>query len=60
MTRRYGTATIIQIAAVPVTIASPRLGAAIALLSVAFFLLPQLKPRYRPGQEPSAAEKLSD
>ena len=60
MTRRYGTATIIQIAAVPVTIASPRLGAAIALLSVAFFLLPQPKPRYRPGQEPSAAEKLSD
>jgi len=60
MTRRYGTATIIQIAAVPVTIASPRLGAAIALLSVAFFLLPQPKPRYRPGQEPSSAEKLSD
>src|SRR6187431_2958339 len=31
MTRRYGIATIIQIAAIPVTIAAPRLGVAIAL-----------------------------
>lgn len=60
MTRRYGIATLIQIAAVPVTIAAPRIGVAITLLCVAYFLLPQPKPRYKPGQEPSAEEKTSD
>ena len=61
MTRRYGTATLIQIAAVPVAIAaSPRVGVAIALLCVAFFLLPQPTPRYKPGAEPSAEEKLKE
>ena len=60
MTRRYGTATLIQIAALPVAIAAPRAGVAIALLCVAFFLLPQPKPRYIPGAEPSDEEKLKD
>jgi uncharacterized membrane protein len=60
MTRRYGIATLIQIAAVPVAIAAPRVGVAITLLCVAFFLLPQPKPRYKPGEEPSAKEKLKD
>jgi hypothetical protein len=60
MTRRYGTATLIQIAAVPVAIVAPRVGVAIALLCVAFFLLPQPKPRYNPGEEPSAEEKVKE
>ncbi len=60
MTRRYGTATLIQITAVPVAIAAPRVGVAITLLCVAFFLLPQPKPRYKPGEEPSAEEKLKE
>ena len=60
MTRRYGIATLIQIAAVPVAIAAPRVGVALALLCTAFFLLPQPKPRYKPGQEPSAEEKLEE
>ena len=60
MTRRYGFATLIQIAAVPVAIAAPRVGVAIALLCVAFFLLPQPKPRYKPGEEPSAEEKMKE
>jgi uncharacterized membrane protein len=60
MTRRYGIATLIQIAAVPIAIAAPRFGAAIALLCVAFFLLPQPKPRYVPGEEPSTDEKLKE
>lgn len=47
MTRRYGIATAIQVAAVPIVFAMPRLGVAIALLCVAWFLLPQPKPRYR-------------
>ena len=60
MTRRYGTATLIQIAAALVTIAAPRVGVAIALLCVAFFLLPSPKPRYKPGEEPSDEEKSSE
>ena len=60
MTRRYGIATLIQIAAVPVVVAAPRVGVAIALLCVVFFLLPQPKPRYKPGEEPNEAEKLSE
>ena len=59
MTRRYGIATLIQIASVPVVIAAPRVGVAIALLCVAFFLVPQPKPRYKQGEEPNKAEKLT-
>ena len=60
MTRRYGIATLIQIAAIPIAIAAPRFGVAIALVCVAFFLLPQPKPRYEPGEEPSTDEKVRD
>ena len=60
MTRRYGIATLVQIAAVPVVIAAPRIGVAIALLCVTYFLLPQPKPRYKPGEEPSAEEKTKE
>jgi uncharacterized membrane protein len=60
MTRRYGLATLIQVAAIPIAVAAPRVGVAVALLSVAFFLLPQPKPRYKPGQEPSEEEKLEE
>ncbi len=57
MTRRYGVATLIQIAAVPVAIFAPAAGVAIALLCVTFFLLPQPRPRYNPGEEPDVEEK---
>jgi uncharacterized membrane protein len=57
MTRRYGIATLIQTAAVPLAITAPRAGVAVALLCVLFFLLPQPKPRYKPGQAPSETEK---
>jgi uncharacterized membrane protein len=60
MTRRYGIATLLQIAAVPVAVAMPRAGLAIGLLCVGYFLLPQPKPRYHPGQEPSVEETMSD
>lgn len=60
MTRRYGIATLAQIAAVLVAVAVPRVGVAVALLCVAFFLLPQPKPRYKPGEEPDEAEKLKE
>ena len=57
MTRRYGIATLIQIAAVPMALAAPRIGAGIAVLTVAWFLLPQPSPRYLPGQEPDREEQ---
>jgi uncharacterized membrane protein len=60
MTRRYGIGTLIQIAAVPVVVVAPRPGVALALLCVAFFLLPQPRPRYKPGLEPSADQKLNE
>lgn len=60
MTRRYGSATLVQIASVPVAAAAPRVAVAIALASVAFFLLPQPKPRYKPGEEPPPEEKISE
>jgi uncharacterized membrane protein len=60
MTRRYGVATLLQLVAVPVAIVVPRAGVAITLVCVAFFLLPQPKPRYNPGEEPSEGEKLSE
>jgi hypothetical protein len=60
MTVRYGVATLIQIAAVPVAAVAPRVGVAVALLCVAFFLLPQPKPRYKPGEEPSAEETSNE
>lgn len=60
MTRRYGIATLIQIAAVPVAFVAPRVAVAIALLCVAFFLLPQPRPRYKPEEEPSGKEKTNE
>ncbi len=56
MTRRYGVAALVQIAAIPVAIAAPRVGVAVAILCLAFFLLPQPKLRYKPGEEPDAEE----
>jgi len=60
MTRRYGVATLVQLAAVPLAVAVPRAGVALALLCVAFFLLPQPRPRYKPGEEPDPEETTSD
>lgn len=59
MTRRYGLAAITQIAAVPISAFAPHVGVAVTLLSVAFFFLPQPRPRYHPSEEPSARE-MSD
>lgn len=60
MTRRYGLATLVQVAAIPLALAAPRAGVAVELLCVAFFLLPQPRPRYNPGEAPSEDEKLSE
>lgn len=55
MTCRYGATALIQLAAVPVSTFAPRAGVAATLLCVVFFLLPQPKPRYHPGEAPAAA-----
>jgi uncharacterized membrane protein len=60
MTRRYGIATLVQVAAVPVAVVVPRVGVAIALACVVLFLLPQPRPRYKPGEAPSADEASSE
>lgn len=52
MTRRYGGAVLVQLVGVLVTFVMPRLGVAIMLAVLLFFLFPQPKPRYKPGQEP--------
>ena len=57
MTRRYGIATLILIAAVPVAVAAPRIGVAVGVLTIAWFLIPQPRPRYLPGQEPNRKEQ---
>lgn len=59
MTRRYGLAAALQVAALPLAILSPRLGVALALAIILFFAFPQPTPRYRPGQEPDEAEKTN-
>jgi uncharacterized membrane protein len=59
ITRRYGVAALIQIVAVPVAVVAPRVGVAIALVCVAFFLVPPPRPRYTPGEEPSVGEASS-
>lgn len=60
MTRRYGLAALLQIASIPLVLAWPRAGVAVALVCVAFFLLPQPRPRYKAGQEPSEEERLEE
>jgi uncharacterized membrane protein len=60
MTRRYGIATLILIAAAPLAFLAPRPAVAVALACIAFFLLPQPRPRYRPGEEPAPEEILAD
>jgi uncharacterized membrane protein len=56
MTRRYGASALVQLVGVALAFVAPRAGVAIVLLAVLFFLIPQPKPRYKPGQEPEVPE----
>jgi hypothetical protein len=58
MTLRYGLGALIQVAAVPLAFVAPRPAVGLALLCVVAFLLPQPKPRYKPGEEPNPDEYL--
>ena len=56
MTRRYGLAVLVQLAAIAIALVVPRVGVAVALATVFFFLLPQPRPRYKPGQDPRSTD----
>jgi uncharacterized membrane protein len=60
MTRRYSLAALVAIAAVPLALAAPRAAVALTLSTLLCFLLPQPKPRYRPGMEPDEEEATAD
>ena len=60
MTRRYAISTALYVAAVAVALVAPRLGVALSFLVILFYLLPQPKPRYRPGMEPDEEEATAE
>jgi len=56
LTRRYGLATLVQLAGIAIVFVAPRVGVAVVLGTVFFFLMPQPKPRYKPGQDPRSTD----
>ena len=46
LTRRYVATTLALVAAVPIAAAAPRVGVAVSLLLLAYFLIPLPRPRY--------------
>jgi uncharacterized membrane protein len=56
ITRRYGVAALVQLAGIAIAFVAPRVGVAIVLATVFFFLIPQPKPRYKPGEEPRSTD----
>lgn len=58
MTRRYAISTGLHLVAVALALVAPRLGVALALLVLLYYLLPQPKPRYRDGMEPDDEETV--
>jgi len=60
MTRRYAISTALYVAAIPLALVAPRLGVALSFLVILFYLLPQPKPRYRAGMEPTEEETTSE
>lgn len=57
MTRRYAIGTSVLALALLLAITAPRLGLALSFAATAYWILPQPKPRYRSGQEPSEEER---
>jgi uncharacterized membrane protein len=60
MTRRFSTAALLAAAAVPLALAAPRAGVALTLSILLYFLLPQPRPRYRPGMAPDEKEVTAE
>ena len=60
MGRRYGIATLLTVAAVPLALVAPRVAVALSLSVLLYFALPQPRPRYRPGLEPDETTVTAD
>ena len=60
MTRRYVAGAAVLALAALSALAAPRLGLALSFAATAYWILPQPKPRYRPGEEPSEEERKDD
>lgn len=60
MTRRYTIGASVLALALLLALAAPRLGLALSFAATAYWILPQPKPRYRSGQEPSEDERTND
>lgn len=60
MTRRYVAGTAVLALAVLIALVAPRLGLGLSFAATAYWILPQPKPRYRSGEEPSEEERTND
>ena len=60
MTRRYVLGAAVLAAAVLIAVVAPRLGLALSFVATAYWILPQPRPRYRPGEEPDEEELTED
>lgn len=59
VTWRYVVSLGVQALAIPAAAVVPRLGAALTLAVICFYLLPPPRPRYVAGQEPAEEEKIA-
>ena len=60
MTRRYVVGTAVLALAALIALAAPRLGLAFSFAATVYWIMPQPRPRYRPGEEPDEKERTSD
>jgi uncharacterized membrane protein len=60
MTRRYTAGASVLALALLLALIAPRLGLALSFAATAYWILPQPKPRYRSGEEPSEEERKND
>jgi uncharacterized membrane protein len=60
MTRRYVVGAAVLALAALIALAAPRFGLALSFAATAYWILPQPRPRYRPGEEPGEPERTSD
>lgn len=60
MTRRYAVGTALLALAALIALVAPRLGLAFSFAATGYWILPQPRPSYRPGEEPDEQERKED
>jgi uncharacterized membrane protein len=60
MTRRYAVGTSLLALAALIALFAPRVGLAFSFVATAYWILPQPRPGYRPGEEPDEEERTAD